>query len=253
MKKIVFILFVLLLLSINLYSKDKVIAKFNGGVVTTQDVDILYEGIPAPFRKLIQRKANLKKRAILLKLISLEYKNKKLDDLTKRKIELCKNKILLQKYYDDKLKNITVTDSEIKKYYEAHKDEFSQQSSFKFNLLSFNSLKEANKIYEKIKKGEKFEKFSNRPSNNRYIPEKYLPLEFRNELKNLKNGEVSKPIKFNNKYFLVKLLDKKIIPGKTFNQVKDSIKNQLYMQKKNKLREKLENDLFKKYNVKILQ
>ncbi len=252
MKRIFFILFVLLI-NFNLYSQNKIIAKFKGGVVTSQDVDILYEEIPAPFRKLIQQKTNLKKKAILLKLIGLEYKNKKLDDLTKRKIELCKNKILLQKYFNDKLKNIKVTESEIKNYYETHKYEFSQQNSFKFNLLSFNSLSEANKIYEKIKKGEKFEKFSNRPSNNRYIPERYLPLEFRNELKNLKNGEVSKPIKFGNKYFLVKLLDKKILPGKSFNQVKDSIKNKLYMQKKNKLREKLENDLLKKYNVKIMK
>ncbi len=252
MKRIFFILFVLLI-NFNLYSQNKIIAKFKGGVVTSQDVDILYEEIPAPFRKLIQQKTNLKKKAILLKLIGLEYKNKKLDDLTKRKIELCKNKILLQKYFNDNLKNIKVTESEIKNYYETHKYEFSQQNSFKFSLLSFNSLSEANKIYEKIKKGEKFEKFSNKPSNNRYIPERYLPLEFRNELKNLKNGEVSKPIKFSNKYFLVKLLDKKILPGKSFNQVKDSIKNKLYMQKKNKLREKLENDLLKKYNVKIMK
>ncbi len=252
-KYLLFIFLFFLALCINLFSQDNIIAKFKGGIVTSEDINILFEDVPAPFRKLIKNKTDFKKKAILLKLIGLEYQNKKLDKLTLKKIEFCKNKILLKKYFEDKLKNITVDEKEIKNYYEDHKQEYSEQISYKFKLISFNSLEEANKILEKIKKGKKFENFSPNSSSNKYIPEKFLPQQFIKIFKNLKKGEISTPIKYNNKYFLVKLDDRKIIPEKTFEQVKESIKRKLLLNKKNKLKRELEEKLFKKYQVKIIK
>ena len=155
-----------------------------------------------------------------------------------------KNKMIAAEYYEKVLKKITPTDEEVKKYYEDHKDDY-------FNAKASHILvpteKEAKEINKELDKGADFAKLAKEKSTDPTAKENggnlgefnntTMVKEFTDAIKDMTPGEISKPVKTDYGYHIIKLDEK--TPRK-FDDVKDEIKSTLLMDKEKEYQDKLE-------------
>lgn len=125
---------------------------------------------------------------------------------------------LLEKTLQDKVK---VTEEDMKKYFEEHKDEFTAEDRWTLAHIQFDSLKAAQEAAARLGRGEDFAALARSLSTDVMSKDKggvlgtversKAPPEFVQALTGRKKGEVSAPIKTQHGYHLVKLVD--VQPG----------------------------------------
>ena len=127
--------------------------------------------------------------------------------------EYQKNQAIVRYVYQDMVKDVEVTDDDIQKYYDENKDtQFSTPGEIDFD----KSLQEANEIKNQLNGGADFAQVAKEKSQDpgtkdnggslgfiEYSSTKYVK-EFMDGLKNLKDGEISEPIKSQFGYHIIK-------------------------------------------------
>jgi parvulin-like peptidyl-prolyl isomerase len=172
--------------------------------------------------------------------------------------EKIKRNLIIREYIksiDDKIK---VTDKEVKEFYEKNPDAFKQEAQVRAahilvqikNSTDEEAKKKINDIYEKLKKGEAFDKlakeYSDCPSKehggdlgyfkrNGQMVEEFSKVAFETPV-----GQYSKPFKTQFGYHIVKVLDKKPERKFTLDESKEKIRKML---KDRKLKENLDKKL----------
>lgn len=170
------------------------------------------------------------------------------EDLLKTQL---KNQLLANKVYEKVTTGITVADSEVRKYYDNNKDAlFITPAQIKIShiLIKFGDQDTAKKtkeaalekirmVQQKIDDGETFENMANKYSEDEnsntkggdigYFSKGQLIAEFENVAFDLKAGEISGIVETTYGFHLVTVTDKKAESMKTFDEVKDSIKQYL--------------------------
>lgn len=152
----------------------------------------------------------------------------------------CQNRIIRE--LEDRIikPEVKVTDEDIKKYYELHKEGYKLPDKVKFRFLQTSDEKLMNKLYKKVKKGANFKDLTidiMGYDNVVTVPyDKLLP-ETKKVVDNLKPGEVSPPIKIKETYFLLQLLEKHKGEYKPLSEVKDSIEKIVWEEKFKKVKE----------------
>jgi len=163
------------------------------------------------------------------------------DDLVRANVI---NKIV----YDNITKNVTVTDKDVKDYYEANKESF-QEGENKVHIahILVKTKEESDKIKKELDEGKDFANIAKEKSLDVATKDKGGDLGWINykdmkqgmvfmlAAKTMNKGEVSQPIKEKDGWHILKVIDKKIYTPKPFDDVKDNIKKVLINQKKNKL------------------
>lgn len=124
-------------------------------------------------------------------------------------------------------KNINVSDVEIAQYYQDNKSQYMTQHIAHIQLPTED---EANTVYAALQKGEDFSSLAKMCSTDKISGEQggdldwvvagMMPPDFEAVANSLEIGQYSKPVKVDNNYHLIKLIDKKV---RSLEDVKDEV------------------------------
>lgn len=169
-----------------------------------------------------------------------------------------KKDILIQITINKLLSEITVSEEEVKDYYNANIERFKEGESVSAKHILVDNEETALDLYDKIEKGMSFEyaalQFSSCPSKEEggnlgtFTRGKMVP-EFEEAAFSLEVGAVSKPVKTQFGYHLIKVEEKNEGSITPFDQVKDSIYNNLLQERQNYKYMSATEELKKKFKV----
>ncbi len=149
--------------------------------------------------------------------------------------------------------NIKITDDEIRKYYEKYKKNYDITETVKAIVVETGEIPLIKKINEERKKGKTLESVLKEFGFEDFIVEKdinkFSP-EIKNILNSMKPGEI-KEVKIGKKFYLIKVIDKRVNKGYTYERLKPHIKQILEREKYKKEENKIYELLKKGYRVKI--
>jgi parvulin-like peptidyl-prolyl isomerase len=154
-----------------------------------------------------------------------------------------------------------ITEAAIKDYYEKNISKYKQPETVKLRLISTKDEKKANDMLAKLKEGDDFGEIAYSMSEDDYRMKsgdigymhrgRLLP-EIEDIAFKMKEGEVSDVIKAEDKWFIVKLEDKKPEHQTSFEETKDKLKKELEAKEVQELNEKWIAGLRDKAKIEIL-
>jgi parvulin-like peptidyl-prolyl isomerase len=154
--------------------------------------------------------------------------------------EYVKEKMLIEKYKSKLVENITIEDEEVKEYYEKNKDTLAMPERVHLEFLITDKKVDADALYKRIKGGEDFEKVVRENDNNktssierhlRWTTYSAMPTEILPKLKQGKTGDILEPFLIKNRYYIMKILEKRPAGTAGFDEVKDRIRERLKREK----------------------
>ncbi len=163
------------------------------------------------------------------------------------------NQLIFDKFQQKVMSEATISEEEVKDYYENNKSEFEYNESVDVSHILFRTDErseeeakaEAEKIINKLEAGEDFaelaKEFSESPSAENGGEIGYInksDTSFASTVFDMEVGEISAPIKTGNGYEVIKVNDKKEAGVEPFSEVKDSIESSLLKSKKEQTWEK---------------
>ncbi len=260
--------------------QDKILAQVGKYKLTLKEFNDQIRSLPPQLQMAVQRNPELKKqlldRWVQLNLMAMEARKQKLQDKpeVKKRIEEMTNALLAQEFMMENVSDkAKVTDKEVKEYYDKHKSEFMQPEQVRARHILVKvpanatkkqweeAKKKALEIRAKLVKGESFaklaQKYSDDPGSKArggdlgYFRKGQMVPEFEKAAFALKKGEISQPVKTTFGYHIIKLEDKKPAKQRSFNEVKQEIRQKLLRKKQMELRNKIVDKLRKKYPVTV--
>ena len=252
-------------------SPDKKVKVYESEVNNEIQKNLFSQGLKEsdiPKDQLEATRKNIIQSIAITKAMALEGKAKKLDSDKKytESIEMAKDNILATLNVADQVNKVNVTDEEAKKYYDANPAAFTRADDVvKLQLIGITSgdqakadaaLKEAtanpNNFAEVVKKYSEIPNAGTRETNDLPLTElakTHAPVA--EAVKAAQKGQViNSVIKVNNEWYIVKVLDKAPKGLVAYDKVKDMIKNQLKIQKRQEANQKYVQEIADKYNIK---
>lgn len=242
-------------------SENKLLAEVNGKKIYEDDVFHLLAGIEDKQRFNSKEGFDiLTDELVNQELILQNAKENNFDqeDEFRQRLEEVKND-MLKNYAMHKIFNeVTINDDEVLDYYNKNKDTLFSPTTYTASHILVEEENKANKILEEIENGLDFaeaaKKYSIDPSKDNggslgTFPKGVMVPEFQEGLDKLSIGEVSKPVKSQFGYHLIKLNDKKV-NEQNFEDIKDNVRSTYEMIKRQEKYLELVNDLYKKSEVK---
>jgi EpsD family peptidyl-prolyl cis-trans isomerase len=269
MKKYVLLLLCLALLVSCTQSGEKkgdVVAKIDTSVITTKDVEKEINALPEfakEFFKGQEGMARLVDELVKKELLYVEAKKKGLDkdEEFQRKFEEIKKNALITRLLEKEMKAVPqLTDKEVKDYYDGHKDDFVQANAVRLSQIVVKTEDDAKKVYERLQKGEPFNKLAAEVSMDKASAKSGgdLGLFKRGEMNqdlekvafSLKKNQISMPVPLKDGIHILVVTD---IKGTAvdFDKVKGSISQQLTAKKQQDDLEKFIEGLRKNYKVEV--
>ncbi|MGB9780203.1 peptidylprolyl isomerase [Caldanaerobacter sp.] len=189
-------------------------------------------------QKLLLQEAKKKNITVTDKEVEEEY-NKEKQFNSKVTKEQIKDYLIIDKLFAEYTKDVKVTEEELKKYYDEHKESF---EIAKARHILVADEKTAEDIYQRLMKGEDFAALAKEYSIDTAtkdnggelgeFPRGVMTPEFEDVAFSLKPGEISKPVKTQYGYHIIQL---ESITLKPFDEVKATIESYLLHDKKNEV------------------
>ncbi|MGO1469398.1 MAG: peptidyl-prolyl cis-trans isomerase [Tissierella sp.] len=246
--------------------ENKIVAKVNGKEISQQDVFKFLNEIDPQVASQFNTPEGIQKvieELINQELIYLDAKENNVDEEKEYMQLLEDSKVALLKSYalNKLIADISVSEEELEKYYEEHKDYFKKPESRVASHILVTDEEEANKIYKEIEEGLSFEdaakKYSTCPSKEKggnlgeFSRGQMVP-EFENEAFSMEIGVISKPVKSQFGYHIIRVEEKIEEQTRSFEEAKAEIQQQLlrlkqqeeYLGKIEKLEEKYKVEKF---------
>ena len=191
-----------------------------------------------------------------LMYIDAKENNLDQDKEFKDQLEITKENMLKNYAMHLLFDSIKVSDDEIKEYYENNKEVVKKPKSYRASHILVEDEKSANEILEKIENGLSFSDAADKYSTDKAskggdlgeFPKGAMVKEFEDALDELKEGEISKPVKTQFGYHIIKLdhTHDEYLPE--LDEIKDRIHDTLlmikrqekYLEKTNQIKEKVE-------------
>ncbi|MDS1005390.1 peptidylprolyl isomerase [Clostridium sporogenes] len=245
--------------------ENNIIAIVNGKEITNKDVDNTILSFPKERQTYLNTekgREDLIKQMIDFELSYNYAKEMKFDETEdfRKQLEATKKQLLIQVAVSSVLARATVSEEEIKKYYEDNKEEFRTQELITARHILVDSLDEANNIYEEVKNGLDFseaaEKYSKCPSKAQggslgtFTKGQMVP-EFEKAVLEAEVNEVTEAVKTQFGYHLIIVDNKRESIIKPFDEVKAMINNKLIQEKQNEQYNEFTQNLRDKYTVEI--
>lgn len=174
-----------------------------------------------------------------------------------------KDQVIMTKVLDDMFKDIKITDEAIQKYYDENKDQFTQKPGAKLAHILVKTEDEAKDIKNQLNKGAKFEDLAKKYGTDgtkdvggdlgfiEYDTKDY-DADFMKGAKDLKEGEISGPVKTQHGFHIIRATEIKTEPKVTeLSAVKDDIKDYLTTKEKNDVYTKKLEEWKKELKVKM--
>ncbi|HEX3217625.1 MAG TPA: peptidylprolyl isomerase [Aestuariivirgaceae bacterium] len=229
-------------------NKERVVAKVNGHGITVREIELAADDI---LPQLPDVPANLRypflvEYLIERHLLAQAAVNEGMGESQeyKRRLAFYQAKALRDAYFTEKLKP-AVTDAEVKAAYDREAAKIKPEKRARARHILVGTEKEAEAVLARLNKGEKFEDVAKQVSLDGskdyggdlgYFSAGEMVPEFSKATFALKPGEVSKPVKTDYGWHIIKLEDFKEGGPQPFDQVKNAIKLVL-------VREKVQNRL----------
>ncbi len=162
----------------------------------------------------------------------------------KNQLAILKDELLTKFQINKILKDVKVTEEEVKKYFEENQEQFNRGETVNASHILVESEEKANQIKDEIENGsitfeEAAKKYSSCPSgesggNLGEFSKGRMVKEFEDAAFSLETGVVSVPVKTQFGFHLIKVLAKSESSMLGFDEVKDQIKEQLLADKQEK-------------------
>lgn len=228
--------------------ENKILAIVAGQEITENDLREIMTRYPAEQQGMFQSEQGRKQ--LLEQMVGFELLNKfgkenNYDQLEEYKYQMEKieKDVLTQVVMNKVLSEITVTDDEVKKYYEDNKEAFEQPATVSAKHILVETEAEAAKIKEEISGGLSFEdaarKYSSCPSNEQggnlgQFSKGMMVPEFEKVAFELAIGEVSDPVQTQFGYHLIQVDSKVDGSVKELDEVKHSVLDRLTQERQQK-------------------
>lgn len=246
--------------------ENKILAKVNGREITEVELNSAMTKFPKENQQYFATEQG--KEQLLQQLISFELmynyaKEKELDKTSEyeAQLEILKKDLLIQAGIRSVLDSITVSDEEVKEFYESNKEMFKGEESVRAKHILVDSEEKAAHIRSEIEAGKSFEdaaqEYSSCPSSSQggdlgtFTRGRMVP-EFENAAFELELHEVSQPVQTQFGYHLIKVEEKTPAEAKSFEEVENSLRSNLLSQKQNSEYIKFIDVLKEKQDVQIL-
>ncbi|HQD36701.1 MAG TPA: peptidyl-prolyl cis-trans isomerase [Thermodesulfovibrio thiophilus] len=248
-------------------SKDDVIIKAGSSKLTKQDLQEDLKSFPPQTKAFLSSPEGLnrlKDELIKREVLYEEAKKKglaKSEDFKKR-MEEFKKITLINMLLEQELKAVQqdVTEQEAREYYDKHKDEFIKPTERRLSQIVVKNEDEAKKVYEKIDKGEEFEKIAKELSTDEktkasggdigFFKKGQLNQQIENAVSSLRKGQVSMPLTYKGELYIFKVTDVKGTPVE-FDQIKSQLIEQLKAKKQQDWFDSYIEELKKKHKVEV--
>lgn len=241
-------------------SKNKLIAEVNGVKIYQEDLFNLLAAMEDKARFNSKEGLNvLADELVNQELLLQDAKENKLDNEEEfvKELEIVKNNMLKNYAMHKIFEKVSVSEDEIENYYEENKDTLFSPVTYTASHILLESEEMADKVLDQINDGLDFKeaakKFSLDPTKDNggslgSFPKGVMVKEFQEGLDKLKIGQISKPIKTQFGYHIIKL-DNKMDSSNTYDDIKDKVKSTYEMVKRQeKYIEKIK-DLTKKAEI----
>lgn len=244
--------------------QNKVLVEVNGNKITQQDVYAFLNGLGQQAAMQFQSPDGMKQIADELanqELLYLDAVEKGLDEEEdfRAEMENMKKNVLKQYAMHKLFHDISVTEEEIKDYYEEHKEQFQTPETIRASHILVEDEKEAEKIFGEIEEGKSFEdaakEYSTCPSKENggdlgEFPRGSMVPEFEKAAFEMELDKVSKPVETQFGYHIIKVVSKKEKVVNSLDEVKDKVTEQITGLKQQERYLDTTQDLKKKYEVK---
>lgn len=247
--------------------ENKILATVNGKEIRENDLNMAMARFPQENQQFFATEQG--KEQLLEQLISFELVHKYAEEENlsetkeyKSQLEILKKDLLIQAGVKSVLDAVTVTDEEIKTFYEGNPEMFRGEASVRAKHILVDNEEKAKEVKAAINGGISFEdaakEHSSCPSSSQggdlgFFTRGRMVPEFEEAAFELAIGEVSEPVQTQFGYHLIKVEEKTAENAKSFEEVKDQLKANLLSQKQNTTYINFINKLKQEQDVKIGQ
>ncbi len=269
MKKVCILLCAaLLIFSCSKKQDSKVLVTMEGDKITLNEFNQALDKIPMNMKMLVATESGKRQyldSLITKRLLLQEAKKEKIDSSKEfqEKLDEIKDQLLMESLLKKKLTmEAKISDEDLKKYYDAHKEEFKKDVEISTRHILVKTEDEAKQILARLQKGEDFvdlaKKYSIDPNAKMsggeigFHPKGTLLPEYEAAAFKLKKpGQISGVVKTQFGYHIIKLEGAKPPSYVPFEEVKDFIKQKLAQEKQKELFEKYVEGLKKSAKITI--
>ena len=244
--------------------KDKILATVGNKSITLYDFKEKLSRLPSYYHGVAEKNKKTLFDDMIVESLFLEDAIRKGIDKDKEVRDIlneARKKIIIAKFVktevDDKIR---VSEDEMKKYYEEHKDEFKKPELWRASHILVATEGEAKEAQAALLSGKSFEDLAkersidataSRGGDVGYFRKGQVVPEFENACFALKVGETSPIIHTQFGYHIIKLTDKKPETVQSFEEARPMLENELRLKQRNSLFDKLVIDLKDKYRVRV--
>ncbi len=261
---------------------EEILAEVGPYKLTRAEFEAKLETAPPQIKMILAHQPQLKKalveRWVEISLLSLAAKDAGLekDPEVKARLDEVTKQILAQAYLEKKLLNQQrVSEEEVKAYYEKHREKYQEPRAVRARHILIEvpqgatpeqekeALKKAQRLRERILKGEDFAKLAQKYSADPGTKEKggelgfftqgQMVKEFEEAAFRLKPGEISEPVRTPFGYHLIQVEEVKEAKQRSFAEVKDRVQEDLIQAKEEAALNKALKELAQKYGAKIYE
>jgi len=244
---------------------NKILAVVKGHEITQNDLEQTIVRFPEErqeFLKTEEGKKQLIDQMVCFELMYNYAKDTEIekDEFFKEQLQMAKKEIMIQMKMAALLGEAKVDDKEVEEYYNANKSMYKSDENITARHILVETLKEAEEIEEEIKKGMDFKdaakQYSTCPSKEQggklgsFARGQMVP-EFEEVAFALKVGQLSKPVKTQFGYHLILVEEVNAGVIKSFDEVKESIKNKILQERQTYQYSQKIQELKTKYPVEI--
>jgi peptidyl-prolyl cis-trans isomerase C len=253
---------------LGLTEKKDVLAKVGRKSITRNDIEARIDTYPEQFRDALKQDQNMQR--ILQQVINEEVlllaaqkEGISTSESVKAELEKQRKDYIINEVLNKKINNvITISDEEVKAYYDQNEAQFGPLETRRARHILVEKENEARRILRQINNGANFAEMAKRHSQDNtkenggdlgYFRRGQLVKPFENTAFKLKKGQVSDIVKSQYGYHIIKLEDIRVRPKLSFEDVKETIKNQLLGAKRRQASDQYIKNIREEFNVKIIE
>lgn len=247
------------------FAGGKVLAKVDSLTVTTDDLQLEVENLPPQYKAYYQSEEGKKKlldKLVQEKLFYLEAKKQNFQNEpdVKDALQRLEEDIVVSFYIKQELAKDVVNEKEITDYYNSNKSAYLVGEQVKCSHILVKEETMAQSIYEKVTKGEDFaelaQEHSTCPSKAQggdlgFFGRGQMAKPFEEAAFALNLQEISKPVKTQFGYHVIKCFDKQAAKEKGLDEVKGDIRSTLLQEKQIARLESLEKNAKAKHKIEV--
>lgn len=246
--------------------KGEYVAKVGDTAITKKDLQQEMESLPPMAKEFFKGPEGMTRfvdELVKKELLYLEAKKRGLDKAEdfQRRMEEFRKYTLINQLLEKEIESLgKITDTDVKNYYEQHKDEFVVPNQVRISHIITKTEDEARKVFERLQAGEDFAKVAAEASIDKATAKSGGDLgmfkrgEMNAQLENvafrLRKGQVSAPVELKDGFHIIKVTDVKG-PTVEFDKVKQTISQRLSAEKQREGFDKFIEDLKKNYKIEL--